>query len=293
MPRRAFYFSLWGSVMAWIESHQELRGHPKLLKLMALLNVARPTAIGHLHLLWWWVVDYATDGDLGRYGDAEIALAADWPSDAEKFINAMTSAGFLDRDKKAVRIHDWLHFCGRLVEKRLSRKALSTAGGKARWRDKSAQNGHVEPQIALPLVDKNGPHGRTAGTKRARAGAYQPTVPNPTNRTVPTNISASAIAEKLKALWNHHCGKKLGPLLHLPKGRCDNVRVRWNERPDIQYWELVFKKIGDTFPKANMDFVPTFDWVFKNDTNHVKVSEGQYESKVRQEVDQYAHLKKY
>src|SRR5687767_5633894 len=55
------------SDMAWIESHQEIARHPKTRKLARLLGGSVPTAIGHLHLLWWWAVDYAEDGWLGKY----------------------------------------------------------------------------------------------------------------------------------------------------------------------------------------------------------------------------------
>lgn len=50
--------------MAWLRSHQELARHPKVKRLSRQLNISLPQAIGHLHLLWWWCMDYAQDGDL-------------------------------------------------------------------------------------------------------------------------------------------------------------------------------------------------------------------------------------
>ena len=38
-------------------------------KLARRLGVSLPAAIGHLHLLWWWAMDYAQDGDLTRWQD--------------------------------------------------------------------------------------------------------------------------------------------------------------------------------------------------------------------------------
>ena len=50
--------------MAWIKSQQVLREHPKLKRLARRLEVSVPAALGHLHMLWWWALDYAQDGDL-------------------------------------------------------------------------------------------------------------------------------------------------------------------------------------------------------------------------------------
>ena len=63
--------------MAWIESHQALREHPKVYRLMDLLGISKLDVIGHLHLLWWWCVDYAPDGLL-HYSPLQIARAAEW-----------------------------------------------------------------------------------------------------------------------------------------------------------------------------------------------------------------------
>jgi len=50
-------------VMAWIESHQSLGRHPKMVRLSARVGVCRPQVIRHLQYLWWWTLDYAPDGN--------------------------------------------------------------------------------------------------------------------------------------------------------------------------------------------------------------------------------------
>ena len=105
--------------MAWIESHQGLAKHPKTLKLSRLLKVHIAQAVGHLHFFWWWALDYAQDGDLSKCDVEDIAVAANWPGDAEEFVSAMCDAGFLDRDESGkLSIHDWYEYAGRLIEKR-------------------------------------------------------------------------------------------------------------------------------------------------------------------------------
>ena len=83
--------------MAWIESHQTLRDHPKIYALMDKLKISKPQAIGHLHLLWWWCVDYAQTGVFSLYSNAQIAQAAHCTGDAQKFIDALVETKFLDK----------------------------------------------------------------------------------------------------------------------------------------------------------------------------------------------------
>lgn len=101
--------------MAWIESHQELADHPKTKRLMRALGVDRYTVIGVLHVLWYWALDYADDGNLSAFSDADIADGVGWPGDASELVHGLTVAGFLDETRT---IHDWDDFAGRYVAKR-------------------------------------------------------------------------------------------------------------------------------------------------------------------------------
>lgn len=104
--------------MAWIESHQELARHPKLKRLCRRLGIRRIEAIGHLHLLWYWALDYAPDGDLGALSAEDIAEEMDYPGDADAFVAALVEAGFLDRDGDRLAIHDNDDYNGKLQYQR-------------------------------------------------------------------------------------------------------------------------------------------------------------------------------
>lgn len=105
--------------MAWIESHQELARHPKTRKLARALDISIAAAIGHLHLLWWWALDYAQDGSLARYDASDIAQAVLWDGDPQAFVDAMLEVRFLDRiGHDSLAIHDWDDYAGRLIDKR-------------------------------------------------------------------------------------------------------------------------------------------------------------------------------
>jgi hypothetical protein len=94
--------------MAWIESHQSLRDHPKLFRLSRDLGIEPVAAIGHLHCLWWWALDYAKDGNFSDLNGVEISRAAHWPGDTKLFVNAMIAAHFVDRGARgSLVLHDW------------------------------------------------------------------------------------------------------------------------------------------------------------------------------------------
>ena len=101
--------------MAWIEVHQTLQRHPKLLRLSAKLRVHRAQSAGHLLFLWLWSLDYAPTGDLSAFGPAEITAAAEYPGDAEIFAQALRETGWIEADGK---LHDWYDYAGKLIEKR-------------------------------------------------------------------------------------------------------------------------------------------------------------------------------
>lgn len=102
--------------MAWIPSYQELREHPKLHRLARRLGCDRYKAIGHLHGLWWWALDYAPDGSLAELDADDIATAAGWDGDADVFLAGLVESGFLDPSPYA--LHNWGKYGGKLVEKR-------------------------------------------------------------------------------------------------------------------------------------------------------------------------------
>ncbi len=128
--------------MAWIESHQELGTHPKLHKLARVLHMGKPCAIGHLHYLWWWAVDYAPDGDLSRFEPLDIAIGGEWEGEPQVFIDALVRCGFLDETgDSGLFIHDWDSYAGKLIDRR-ERNAERMREARAERKETSAE--HVQ-----------------------------------------------------------------------------------------------------------------------------------------------------
>lgn len=108
--------------MAWLESHQSLRDHPKKDRLAELLfngtvplDVSDYAAAGLLHYLWYWALDYSHDGDLSKFSDGQVAKGCRWHGDATLLIGSLIESGFVDQDR---HIHDWDQYVGRLLERR-------------------------------------------------------------------------------------------------------------------------------------------------------------------------------
>lgn len=142
--------------MAWIKSEQALGSHPKLRLLAKELDISIPEAIGHLHLMWWWAVDYAEDGDVTRYKDF-IPFSAQFEGDPDKFTKALVKFGWLDEVDNKLIIHDWLEYTGALIEirqKDAERKRQSRQRSNAKTNENRA-NGTVtttrewEPAVVI------------------------------------------------------------------------------------------------------------------------------------------------
>lgn len=102
----------------WIESHWTLPDHPKTQRFATLLGVSIPTAIGYLHMLWYFCLKYAPDGVLDEFDNDEIAGACRYPSEGDEFVLALFKSGWLDRDgDEVLSIHNWSKYTGRILVK--------------------------------------------------------------------------------------------------------------------------------------------------------------------------------
>lgn len=130
--------------MAWLRSEQSLAAHPKTKRVARALGLSIPTILGHLHLLWWWSMDYAPDGDLAEFEDWELAEAALYEGDPAGFVEALIAAGFVDRDRK---IHDWHEYAGRLIDQReANAERMRTKRAQHVQRTTSARTGATEEE---------------------------------------------------------------------------------------------------------------------------------------------------
>lgn len=162
--------------MAWIESHQTVGHHPKTIRFAELLRISLPTAVGHLHYFWWWALDFAPLGEI-RTTASVVARACEWRGNAERFLQALVTAGFVEVEGDALTIHDWLDYAGRLVEKR-------AANRERQRRHRNGENG-VTSRVTNALVTglPTGPNQPDQPETRSSSPVptNQPDQPNPPN----------------------------------------------------------------------------------------------------------------
>mgnify|MGYP001178533551 FL=1 len=120
--------------MAWIKSEQELASHPKLLMLAQDLEIGVPQTVGHLHLLWWWALDYCEDGYLTKYRNF-IPLSAQFMGDGDFFTKKLIEHGWIDEIGDDLVIHDWMDYTGNLItvrekDRERKRKARTSENSK-------------------------------------------------------------------------------------------------------------------------------------------------------------------
>lgn len=98
------------------------------------LNITVPQAIGHIHLLWWWALDYCKDGYITRYREY-IPMAAQWEGEGEEFTKALIEFGWVDEIDDELIIHDWMEWTGKLetvreADRERKRKARNSTNSK-------------------------------------------------------------------------------------------------------------------------------------------------------------------
>jgi hypothetical protein len=127
--------------MAWIELHQEVFRHPKVLRVAATLRVSNETAVGHIAALWCWALDAKPDG--GPLGDIDIRAGANW-STRKDITAALLDAGLIDQHADGYWLHDWDDYAGRLLRQR--------AEAKERMRNVRARSTNVPERARTFMV---------------------------------------------------------------------------------------------------------------------------------------------
>jgi hypothetical protein len=86
--------------------------HRKFRYLAQILEIPRPHAIGMMELLYSYAQRYVKTGLFTDHSPADLAHECEWTGDPATLVDAMVTAGLLDRlEDGTVAIHDWLEHC--------------------------------------------------------------------------------------------------------------------------------------------------------------------------------------
>ena len=232
--------------MAWLQSHQELRSHPKTRKAARLAGCSIPTMIGHLHLLWWWALDHAPDGDLSRFDSLDLADAAGWEDDPATFLAALVDcgpgdmSGFVDSDRC---LHDWEEYGGKYGK----RVAAAKKAARARW-----DNADVDRSDTAENATAMRPHNERNASRNAeeRRGEEKDQTPASTDvdrADTSEHSEVDTVAEHFELFWQQYPkrnGKKIGKANSLIEWRKLSIGERRRA-----YLGAKHIAVADTLPK--------------------------------------------
>lgn len=244
--------------MAWIESNEELAAHPKTKKAARLLEITIPTMLGHLHLLWWWCLKYAQDGDLSQYEAADLADAAAWEGDATRFVRALLdcgpgeSFGFLEEiEDGGLMVHDWMDYAGKLIERRQA-NAL-------RMKDARAKHVHRMCEATVPNLTNN-----INNNDRARE-EISPSAGEPTQSVneIQKNVNEpKAIGTQAVAWAEEHWGRPIAPgESETIIGWCDSFASRGSPEPNDLVVEGLRQCLATNARNLNYLRAVMLDWL--------------------------------
>lgn len=139
--------------MAWLEAHQSLRDHRKVLDLAERLAIPEPHVAGHLMYLWLWAIDNAPDGVLPE-SPRITERAAGWTGHPGVFVQCLQESGFADEGVNGrLHIHDWDEYAGKLMDRR-----ESNAKRQKEWRERhrTATSPPHDAPVTVTSPSRNG-----------------------------------------------------------------------------------------------------------------------------------------
>lgn len=94
---------------SFIKSPKTLALDPRIRKAARLTQTAVPSMIGHVHLIWYWSLDFAKDGDFTDFEAWMIEDVAMWTGEAGLLYVALFDADLLyeDEDNGDISLVDW------------------------------------------------------------------------------------------------------------------------------------------------------------------------------------------
>lgn len=260
--------------MAWIELHDTLPDHAKVVDLAALLRMDRDMVVGKLVRLWIWALSNRESGEF-RTGDASIiSEAMRFKGKPQVLIDSMVEVRLLDVTETGWEIHDWDERVGMLLAKREAVRS-QTKERVTRYREQKKQKCNA-------LQNENVTQCNAATIPYHTVPKPYHTVPKPKNN--PTDCDSVRPQDVMDA-FNRIC-ISLPKVTKLTDSRKKAIRAR---NAPLTDFEAVFMAAeqSDFLSGRNGKWTNCgFDWLIKP-TNWQKVLEGNYKSK----DDPYSGLK--
>lgn len=142
----------------WIKSYQATDRDPQTRKFCRLTGMDTPAAVGTLHILWWWALDWAEDGDISKYDPADIADAVHFQGEPALLFSALLESGYVAKTMEGYEIVEWYEIGGQIIEGR-KKAATKKADQRARAAAKKAAAEQAAADVPgdIPGTSSNSP----------------------------------------------------------------------------------------------------------------------------------------
>ncbi|MBO5863513.1 MAG: hypothetical protein J6Q59_04510 [Paludibacteraceae bacterium] len=228
--------------MAWIQVHQQLKDHRKLLQAADELEVEPVHMLGMLISFWLWALDNAPSGSLEGISSRTIARAAQWSGEPDVFVSAIADAGLLREEALGVlKINDWYEYAGKLIDQREAEKERSR-------RRRAASSNDQQTTAGRPPDDQQTTAGRLDQTILDQSIPYKEDLPpNPQGGTTP-----AAQERRFSEFWAEY-PKKVGKKA---------AQTTWKRlRPDAELFEHIMQavtaaKVSEQWNREGGRYIP-------------------------------------
>ena len=224
--------------MAWIEAHDTLPDHPKVLRAAKALRLDSDALVGKLLRLWTWALSNREDGVLSDLDAGVLHRIMNYSGKADKLLTALTEVRLLDAlPDVRYAIHYWDEHVAMLMEQRDRKRTQArerqrrrrAAGAAPEARDVTPEEAHrsapeerdEDAPCHAPVTRDTSvtqPPSVTRDVTRDVTPCHAVTVPN---RTVPyiddpiddPAVSPRACARErrlVEKLWIIFCRRKSG-----------------------------------------------------------------------------------
>ena len=99
--------------------------HPKFAQLKRLLGLPKGATLGWLEAVWHFTGQYAQQGNIGKFTDAEIEAWVEWDGEPGALITALVASHWLDiHPEHRLIVHDWHEHADQATKKAIGKKKL-------------------------------------------------------------------------------------------------------------------------------------------------------------------------
>lgn len=217
--------------MAWIQVHQQLKDHRKLLSAADTLEIEPAHMLGLIVSFWLWALDNAPTGSLHGISSRMIARAAQWGGDPDALVAALSDAGFIKITTDGMELHDWYEYAGKLIDQREAEKNRSR---RRRAAASAAKAKDGKPTDGRPTDDQQKTGGRVDQSRvdQSRVNKEEP----PIAPEGATEAKQDAQERRFAEFWEAY-PKKVGKKDALSK---------WNRlKPDADLFERIMQAVTD------------------------------------------------